>query len=445
MLVHGAIIGTMPRDEAFHFARAGTFIERADNVARLLDIKYYLLLPSLSYVGSSLDTGQWDSILRAVSGDRAYRWLNTAQIDARGIVEFLVFDPRFPRSLSYCRTALREHLDAIARIHGREGASHAFDARGGPGARGNRTRRGIRARAAPFPARFSRHQHARRACHRQRLPVPGLMRLAIRHTTNYRFERPVVHAIQRLRLTPKSTQGQEIVDWDMQFDNAERQFAYEDQHHNTNTLVAIIPGTQDVTITCSGTVDTHDFAGVIGRHAGHLPLWSFRGQTALTKPGAGMRTLVREIRKTDLGPLDMLHALSARILDKVAYETGATGVETTAEDALAEGRGVCQDHSQIFIGTARALGIPARYVSGYLMMDDRINQEATHAWAEAHVEDLGWVGFDVSNGISPDQRYVRLATGRDYRDAAPITGISLGSASEELAVSVAVEQKQVQQ
>lgn len=124
MLVHGAVIGTMPRDEGFHFARAGTFIERADNVARLLDIKYYLLLPSLSYVGSSLDTGQWDSVLRAVSGDRAYRWLNTAQIDARGIVQFLVFDQRFPRSLAYCHTALRGHLDAIARIHGREATSH---------------------------------------------------------------------------------------------------------------------------------------------------------------------------------------------------------------------------------------------------------------------------------------------------------------------------------
>lgn len=126
MLAHGAIIGTMPRDEAFHFARAGTFIERADNVARLLDIKYYLLLPSLNYVGSSLDTGQWDSVLRAVSGDRAYRWLATARIDARGIVQFLVFDTRFPRSLAYCHSALRDHLGAIAGIHGREGRGHAL-------------------------------------------------------------------------------------------------------------------------------------------------------------------------------------------------------------------------------------------------------------------------------------------------------------------------------
>ena len=124
---------------------------------------------------------------------------------------------------------------------------------------------------------------------------------------------------------------------------------------------------------------------------------------------------------------------------------GATGVDTSAEDALAAEQGVCQDHAHIFIGAARALGIPARYVSGYLMMNDRIDQEATHAWAEAHVEDLGWVGFDISNGISPDQRYVRVATGRDYHDAAPVAGVSTGSSTQDLTVAVAVEQKQSQQ
>ena len=120
-LAHGAIVGSMLRNEGYHYARAGTFIERADSTARILDIKYYLLLPSLSYVGSSLDTGQWDTVLRSVSGDRAYRWLNAGQIDAKGIVEFLVLDNRFPRSLAYCHSALREHLAALARIHGREG------------------------------------------------------------------------------------------------------------------------------------------------------------------------------------------------------------------------------------------------------------------------------------------------------------------------------------
>lgn len=91
------------------------------------------------------------------------------------------------------------------------------------------------------------------------------------------------------------------------------------------------------------------------------------------------------------------------------------------------------------------MGIPARYVSGYLMMDDRIEQDAGHAWAEAHVEGLGWVGFDISNGISPDARYVRVATGRDYSDAAPITGIRYGARDEAMHVKLAVEQQHIGQ
>ena len=271
------------------------------------------------------------------------------------------------------------------------------------------------------------------------------MRLAIRHTTRYSFAHPVVHALQRLRLTPKETQGQEILSWEMEYENASTELTYEDQHHNTTTLVGVDPGATEVVVTCRGMVDTHDFAGVIGRHSGHLPLWSFTSQTPLTAPGSGIKALVRDVRAEGLPPLETLHRLSALILERVEYRIGTTRVDTSAEEALGQGKGVCQDHAHIFIGAARALDIPARYVSGYLMMDDRIEQEATHGWAEAHVEGLGWVGFDISNGISPDQRYVRVATGRDYRDAAPITGISFGSTTLALEVAVAVEQRQVQQ
>ena len=122
--IHGAHSGTVLRDEGFHFARAGTFLERADSTARILDIKYYLLLPSLSYVGSSLDTGQWDTVLRSVSADRAFRDVNAGQIDARGIADFLVLDERFPRSLAFCHSALRDELAALARLHGSEGRSN---------------------------------------------------------------------------------------------------------------------------------------------------------------------------------------------------------------------------------------------------------------------------------------------------------------------------------
>ena len=123
--VHGAFDGSMLRDEGYHFARAGTFIERADSTARILDMKYFLLLPSLSYVGSSLDTGQWEQVLRSVAGARVYSWLNAGRIEARGIVEFVVLDDRFPRSLAFCRNALRDTLAALARKHGEEGRAVA--------------------------------------------------------------------------------------------------------------------------------------------------------------------------------------------------------------------------------------------------------------------------------------------------------------------------------
>ncbi|MGN3974094.1 alpha-E domain-containing protein [Tsuneonella sp. SYSU-LHT278] len=122
-LAHGAMVNSMLRDAGFNFANAGTFVERADNTARILDMKYYLLLPSLSYVGTTLDSGQWDQVLRSVSGDRAYRWLNAGQADSRGIVEFLVMDERFPRSLAFSHMMLQANLKSLARIHGGEGES----------------------------------------------------------------------------------------------------------------------------------------------------------------------------------------------------------------------------------------------------------------------------------------------------------------------------------
>jgi uncharacterized alpha-E superfamily protein len=124
--VHGAFEGSILRDEGYHFARVGTFIERADSTARILDMKYFLLLPSLSYVGSSLDTGQWEQVLRSVAGARVYSWLNAGRIEARGIVEFLVLDQRFPRSLAFCCEALRGDLAALARMHGAEGRCSAL-------------------------------------------------------------------------------------------------------------------------------------------------------------------------------------------------------------------------------------------------------------------------------------------------------------------------------
>lgn len=270
------------------------------------------------------------------------------------------------------------------------------------------------------------------------------MLLSIRHVTHYRFEHPVAHGLQRLRLKPKPTHGQKVVEWHMELDGVRFEAEYDDHNHNHTALVSVIPGVNEVTITCNGRVETADHAGIVGPHVGNLPLWALLGQTPLTRPGARMRGLASGFPSGG-DTLDMLHRLSQAILGEVGYKAGETDSRTTAEEAVQAGLGVCQDHAHIFIGCARLLGVPARYVSGYLMMDDRVEQDAGHAWAEAHVKDIGWVGFDVSNGISPDARYVRVATGQDYREAAPVTGLSYGAGDSDLSVRLAVEQQTAEQ
>ncbi len=122
--VRGAMDGTMLRNDIFNFARIGTFLERADNTARILDVKYHVLLPSVAWVGSSLDHVQWDTVLRSVAGERAYRWLNAGRMDARGIAEFLILDGRFPRSLAFCYEKLRSNMASLARDYGGETRAH---------------------------------------------------------------------------------------------------------------------------------------------------------------------------------------------------------------------------------------------------------------------------------------------------------------------------------
>ena len=124
-LARGASHGSMLRNETYAFSRLGTFLERADNTARILDVKYYLLLPSLSYVGTPLDTGQWDNVLRSLSAERAYRWLNAGRMEARSIADFLILDGRFPRSMVFCYSAMRNNLAELAQIHGAEGTCHS--------------------------------------------------------------------------------------------------------------------------------------------------------------------------------------------------------------------------------------------------------------------------------------------------------------------------------
>ena len=266
------------------------------------------------------------------------------------------------------------------------------------------------------------------------------MRLRVDHETRYCYDAPVAYGLQQVRLRPKETRGQKVLDWTVSVEGGSSELRYDDHNGNHVELIGIEPGRTETAIRCVGMVENTSSDGVIGEHRGLLPLWHFRRSSDLTKAGEGVRAIVEGLGETDTSQVSTGHALSAAILDKVGYEGGNTHAGSTAEEAISGGTGVCQDHAHIFCSAARLMGLPARYVSGYLMMNDRVEQDASHGWAEAYFEGLGWVGFDISNGYSPDERYIRVATGIDFREAAPISGMRMGGTNEGVLVSLRVEQ-----
>ena len=262
------------------------------------------------------------------------------------------------------------------------------------------------------------------------------MRLKISHVTEYHYDDPVQYSLQRLRLTPKSQPGQTVRNWKTTVQGARVEAGYTDHFGNHVDLVSTNGEQVSIRIVAEGEVETEDRAGVYGPHQGFVPLWLYLRETPLTKPGK----LVRELAKAANGDNELarMHALMGMLHETVAYRPGETASDTRAEQALEKKQGVCQDHAHILISAARHLGIPARYVSGYLLMDDP-EQTASHAWAEVHLQGLGWVGFDAANKICPDERYIRLSTGLDYKDAAPVSGVVMGKAAETMNVSIKVE------
>ncbi|MEM9331392.1 MAG: transglutaminase family protein [Pseudomonadota bacterium] len=266
------------------------------------------------------------------------------------------------------------------------------------------------------------------------------MKLDITHSTTYAYDEPVEYALQQVRLSPKSRENQQVEEWHIDISGGKKELEFEDQHNNKVLLISLLPDCQEVNIEAHGTVLTSDSAGIIGRHGGYAALWYFKRTTSLTKPGPQLRKLVKELGSDFPDDVAKLHALSASINTLVAYQLGHTNTKSTVEEILEKGKGVCQDHAHVFLSAVKLLGYPARYVSGYLMLNDRVEQDATHAWAEVYVDGLGWVGFDISNGICPDERYVPIATGLDYQETAPISGMRFGDSNESMIVTLQVQQ-----
>jgi transglutaminase-like putative cysteine protease len=271
------------------------------------------------------------------------------------------------------------------------------------------------------------------------------MRIRVRHVTRYRYDRPIELAAQVVRLTPRDHEDQRVLSWRVADAGGRSLPGFEDGYGNRCHLATFVRRHLESTIVAEGEVETAGASGVVAGAADPLPPLFFLRRTPATEPDAAIRALAEAHRGIG-DPVERLHRLMAEVRARIAYEVGSTSVATPAAEALARGRGVCQDHAHVLIAAARHLGHPARYVSGYLF-DGALPgpAEASHAWAEVRIDRLGWVGFDAANGVSPTEAYVRVATGLDYGDAAPVRGIRRGGAAETLAVSVEVQQVQAQQ
>lgn len=260
------------------------------------------------------------------------------------------------------------------------------------------------------------------------------MLIEVRHTTRYRYGEAVSHALQRLRLTPVTTSMQRVLDWQIDAPGIGEAVRYVDAFGNVTHLTVGDAPADGIELVARGRVETTDTHGVLGQDAARTPPWVFLRQTASTEVDDALVAFAGELPAGS--ELDRLHALMAAIHARIAFDTDATHANTNAREAFACGRGVCQDHSHVLIGVARHLGIPARYVTGYLYQPDELTSLAHHAWAEAYLPDLGWVGFDAANGASPDDRYIRLACGFDAAAAAPVVGARRGGGVERLDVAV---------
>lgn len=265
------------------------------------------------------------------------------------------------------------------------------------------------------------------------------MRLRVRHQTIYRYESGSPRVTMLFKLKPRSYDGQAVLNWSVTVNGDSVENFAPNGHGDLEALWASHDRIDSATIIAEGEVETSDTAGIVhGLAPGPDPMVYLR-DTPLTAASPTMAADAASIGEGDT--LGRLHALSALVRERVVYRPGTTHSQTTAAEAYEMATGVCQDHAQIFIAMARTLGIPARYVSGYLLASEGEEQEhETHGWAEAWVASLGWIGFDVANSVCVTEHYVRLACGLDAHDAAPVRGSAVVSGAIHIDADVLINQ-----
>lgn len=264
------------------------------------------------------------------------------------------------------------------------------------------------------------------------------MRLAVDHRTTYRFSAPQGRLTQLLRLTPEDTHDQSVAGWHLHVDCDARLRHHRDGFGNRVTMLYVAGPIASIEIEVKGEVLTSRSNGVV--HGAHEPLPPavFLRETPATAADDAITGFAHEVATGDA--VERMHRLNAALHRRFTLDLARRGAVRSARETFEALEAGPRDLAQLFVAAARALGVPARYVSGYSpACRTEASAPAPHGWAEAWIERLGWVAFDPSAGLSADEAYARVAVALDAAGAAPVAGSRLGEGEELLDVDVRVD------
>ena len=267
------------------------------------------------------------------------------------------------------------------------------------------------------------------------------MQMFIRHETRYRYDRPVKYSVQSLHLTPRRDPSQRSLAWNIAAPG--RRLEQVDAYGNIAHLLTIEEPHREISIVVSGVVETADIEA--RQDDGPISPLAYLAPTKLTAATDDIKSFAQSALASIAEPRARARALAEAVCGAVRYKSGTTDVYDTAAAAFKNGAGVCQDHAHVFIASARSIGMPARYVSGYIYTGDA-NEAASHAWVDVWLgPDIGWQSIDVTHKRAAVRNYCRLAVGRDYLDAAPVRGVRQGGGGEVMEANVTVADSALQQ
>lgn len=277
------------------------------------------------------------------------------------------------------------------------------------------------------------------------------MEYTLDHQTTYYYADSVDESYTVLRLRPRSDQQQFCTRYVLELNPKTRVHSYVDRYGNDVQHFAILPSHASLSITTHSNVvtlleheppePTEATRALLASDPDVERLYDFTHESAYVRFTSEVEAFRKEVGEPGERIGEWCHRVSRHINRSFVYDTAATTVRTTESEALAARAGVCQDYAHVMIAVLRSVGIPARYVSGYIFSGDSVvlGAEASHAWCEAYLPPYGWVGFDPTNDLLVNDYFVKMALGRDYRDVSPVRGVYRGSKHSEMSVNVAME------